>query len=256
LILLSVTEGDISLIRRWAEPLENCRFSREIDPGTVVAYDMAALATTRLKNLKRPSERSDMIRGMEEFFETESELRTSDVRGFSLLELAIVVTFFLLILSIALPQALTTLRAFRASSDARSIASQLALAKMRAANGFTQARLNCNLTNKSCQLEVCTSKGTSACNTFSAEGGSISLSKEMTFGFGSITTPAGSQASIETTAQILFNSRSVPIDNTGAVTGNDALYLTNQAGDTYAVTVYASGRIALWRYGNGVWSGQ
>jgi Tfp pilus assembly protein FimT len=193
---------------------------------------------------------------MEEFSEIESERRTSDVRGFSLLELAIVITAILLILSIALPQVVTTLRTFRASSDARSIASQLALAKMRAADGFTQARLNCDLTNNSCLLEVCTSKGTGTCNTFSAEGGAITLSKEMTFGFGNITTAAGSQTSIQTTAQILFNSRSLPIDNTGAVTSNDALYLTNQAGDTYAVTVYASGRIALWRYGNGVWNTQ
>ena len=252
----SVTQSDISLIGRAAEPLENCRFSSEIDPGTVVAGDAAALAPTRLKNLKRPSERSDMIRGMEESSETKSERRTSDARGFSLIELAIVITTILLILSIALPQALTALRAFRASSDARSIASQLALAKMRAANGFTQARLNCNLTARSCQLEICTSKGTSDCSAFSAEGGAITLSKEMTFGFGSITTAAGSQTSIQNTAQILFNSRSLPIDNTGAVTGNDALYLTNQAGDTYAVTVYASGRIALWRYGNGGWSTQ
>jgi len=197
-----------------------------------------------------------MIKGMQEFCETESERRTSDVRGFSMIELAIVITIFLLIVSIALPQAITTLRAFRASSDARSIASQLALAKMRAANGFTQARLNCDLTANSCQLEICTSKGTTACNTFSAEGGAITLSKEMTFGYGSITTAAGSQTSIQNTAQILFNSRSLPIDNTGAVTGNDALYLTNQAGDTYAVTVYASGRVALWRYGSGVWSNQ
>jgi len=197
-----------------------------------------------------------MINDIRDSFRAERELRTSGMRGFSMIELAIVITTFLLILSIALPQALTTLRAFRASSDARSIASQLALAKMRAADGFTQARLNCDLTNKSCQLEVCTSKGTSACSTFSAEGGSIRLSKEMTFGFGSITIPAGSQAPIQNTAQILFNSRSLPIDNTSTVTGNDALYLTNYLGDTYAVTVYASGRIALWRYGNGVWSSQ
>ena len=197
-----------------------------------------------------------MINDIKDSFGAEPELCTRGIRGFSLIELAIVITIFLLILSIALPQALTTLRAFRASSDARSIASQLALAKMRAADGFTQARLNCDLTNKSCQLEVCTSKGASACNTFSAEGGSIPLSKEMTFGFGGITTPAGSQTLIQNTAQILFNSRSLPIDNTGTVTGNDALYLTNYLGDTYAVTVYASGRIALWRYGNGVWSSQ
>ena len=180
--------------------------------------------------------------------------RDSGRRGFSTIELAIVVTIFMLIAVIALPQFMSTMRVFRASSDARSIASQLALAKMRAANGFTQARLNCNVTTNSCQLEICTSKGTSACNTFSAEGGPVLLSQGMTFGFGSITTPAGTQTSIQNTPQVLFNSRSLPVDNTGAPTGNYGLYLTDQNGNNYAVTVYASGRIAVWRYGSGVWS--
>jgi len=174
--------------------------------------------------------------------------------GFSTIELAIVVTVIALILSIAIPTAITTLRAFRASSDARSIASQLALAKMRAANGFTQSRLNCDLTNNTCQLEICTSKGASTCNTFTAEGGPVNLSTGSTFGFGSITTPAGSQTSIQNTAQIIFNSRSLPVDSTGAPTGNYALYVMNQANDIYAVTIYASGRVAVWRYGNGAWS--
>jgi Tfp pilus assembly protein FimT len=174
--------------------------------------------------------------------------------GFSTIELAIVVTIFMLIASIAIPQAISTVRAFRASSDARSLATQLALAKMRAADGFTQSRLNCDFTGKSCQLEICTSKGASTCNTFSAEGGPVLLSQGMSFGFGSITTPAGTQTTIQNTAQILFNSRSLPVDNTGAPTGNYGLYLKDQYGNQYAVTAYASGRIAVWRYGNGVWS--
>jgi Tfp pilus assembly protein FimT len=174
--------------------------------------------------------------------------------GFSTIELAIVVTIFVILAAIAIPQTITTLRAFRASSDARNIATQLALAKMRAADGFTQSRLNCNFTAKSCQLEICTTKGTSACNTFSAEGGPVLLSEGMTFGYGSITTPAGTQTSIQNTAQVLFNSRSLPVDSTGTPTGNYGLYLTDSTGNTYALTVYASGRIAMWRYGSGVWS--
>jgi len=174
--------------------------------------------------------------------------------GFSLVEVAIVVAILALIAVLAIPQFTSLLRSFRATSDARSIASQLALAKMRAANGFTQARLNCDLTANSCQLETCTSKGASTCNTFTAEGGPINLSTGSTFGFGSITTPAGSQTSIQNTAQILFNSRSLPVDNTGTPTGNYALYVMNQTSNRYAVTVYATGRVAVWRYDNGAWS--
>jgi len=176
--------------------------------------------------------------------------------GFSLVELAIVVTVVALIISIAIPVAISAMRALRASADARSLASQLALVKMRAANTFSQARLNCDTTANSCQIEICTSKGASACNTFTAEGGPVLLSTGSTFGFGSITTPAGSQTTIQNTTQIVFNSRSIPVDSSGAATGNYALYLANQSGNQYAVTVYASGRIAVWRYGNGVWTVQ
>ena len=176
--------------------------------------------------------------------------------GFSLIELAIVVTIILLILSLALPSVLSSMRAFRASADARSIAAQLALAKMRAANRFTQARLNCDTTTNSCRVETCTSKDASTCNTFTAEGETINLSPGSSFSFGTITTPAGSQTSIQNSAQILFNSRSIPVDNSGAVTGNYALYVMNPAGNQYAVTVYASGRIAVWRYNSGVWNAQ
>ena len=180
--------------------------------------------------------------------------RGSGQRGLGMIEVVIVVTILMIVLAIAIPQAIGTMRAFRAQSNARSVASQLGLAKMRAADGFTQSRLNCNTTTRSCQVEICTSKGVSACNTFSADGGPLLLSEGISFGFGSITTPAGTQTTIQNTTQVLFNSRSLPVDGTGAPTGNYAIYLNDQFGNNYAVTVYASGRIAAWRYRNGAWS--
>jgi prepilin-type N-terminal cleavage/methylation domain-containing protein len=176
--------------------------------------------------------------------------------GFSLVELAIVVVIILLLVSLALPSVISSMRAFRAAADSRSIAAQLNLTKMRAANGFTQARLNCDTTANSCRVETCTTKGASTCTTFTAEGETIKLSPGSSFSFGSLTTPAGSQTSIQNTAQILFSSRSLPVDSSGAATGNYALYLTNSSGNQYAGTVYASGKIAMWRYGSGAWTAQ
>ena len=176
--------------------------------------------------------------------------------GYSLVEVAIVVTILALIATLTIPQATRVLRSFRASADARGLATELALAKMRAANAFTQSRLDCDFSANSCQLEICTSKGTSACNTFTAEGGPLLMSPGTSFGFGSISTPAGSQTSIQNTNQIIFNSRSLPVDSSGAPNGNYALYLTNQDGDHYAVTTYASGRVAVWQYLSGAWVAQ
>ena len=173
--------------------------------------------------------------------------------GFSVIELLIVLTVVTILGAFAIMQANSALQSYRSLSNARNLAGQLALAKMRAANGFTQSRLNCNLTARSCQLQICTSRTGSTCNTFAAEGGPLLLAQGTTFGFGAVTTPAGTQTTIQNNAQILFNSRGIPVDNTGAPTGNYALYVTNREGDNYAVTVYASGRVAAWRYSTGAW---
>ncbi len=179
--------------------------------------------------------------------------QTNRLRGFSFLEMAVVITLFLILAAILIPSAATFVQYYRSSSTARDIASQLALAKMTAAANFTQAELNCTLTGNSCQLEVCTAKGATVCTTYTNVGGAILLSQGVSFGFGSITTAAGTQTTIANASPIVFNSRSIPIDSTATPTGNDALYLTDKSGVTYAVTVYASGKVAVWRYSSGIW---
>ena len=222
------------------------RISRAVSLGTVVALFKFRHGSCPI--VVREVEQMNLS-----FIRT--RLRDSSAGGFSLVELLVVVGLIVIIAGIAIPRAIETQRALRASSDARSLASQLALAKMRAASAFTQSRLNCDVSARSCQLELCTSKGASSCNTFLPDGGSrILLSQNINFDFGSITTPAGTQATIQNTPQILFNSRSIPVDNTGVPTGNYALYITGQAGNTYAVTVSPTGQVAAWLYSGGAWS--
>src|ERR1051326_5199827 len=142
--------------------------------------------------------------------------RTNRMRGFSVVEIALVLLIAMGILGITIPAVQTILRSYQAAADARSLAIQLALVRMRAGANFTQARLNCNLVAKSCQLEIF-NKTTSQ---FQAEGGAQLLSQGVSFGFGSITTPAGTQTTIQNSANILFNSRGIPVDSTGAATGD------------------------------------
>jgi len=182
--------------------------------------------------------------------------QTNRLRGFSLLELVMVITIIAILAALMIPNVITFLHSYRSSSNARDIASQLALAKMSAASGFTQAELNCTLAGTSCQLEVCTAKGATVCSTYTNQGGPVLLSQGMSFGYGSISTPAGSQATISNTSPIVFNSRSIPIDNTATPTANDAVYVTDSNGDTYAITVYLSGKVAVWRYSGGAWKSQ
>lgn len=176
--------------------------------------------------------------------------------GFSTVELVIAVGIFLVMSAVAIPNSLRMLQSYRAGSSVRSIASQLALAKMLAAQDFTQTQVSCNFATNSCQLQACTTKGVNTCTAFTSdthEGSSLILPQGLNFGFGSASTPAGTQTAIGNTTPVVFNSRGIPVDNTNAATGNDALYVTDQAGDTYAVTVYASGKIALWQYVAGAW---
>jgi len=153
----------------------------------------------------------------------------------------------------SIPNVVKMLQVYQAASSSRSLASTLALAKMDAARNFTQTQVNCNLAGNSCQVQICTNKGAITCNAFTPEGGPVLLSQGTTFGFGSISVPAGTQTIIQNTAQIVFNSRGIPVDNTGTPTANDALYLTGQGGGTYAVTVNATGKVSVWRYINGAW---
>jgi hypothetical protein len=49
------------------------------------------------------------------------------------------------------------------------------------------------------------------------------------------------------TACIVFNSRGLPIDSTGAPIGTNAIYIKDNVNTIYAITVAATGLPKLWR---------
>lgn len=162
----------------------------------------------------------------------------------------IVVTIVLVVLAMVLPLLNQTLRTYRASSDARNIAAQLAMARMRAANKFTRARLNMLGVN-TYQVEIETNRGGCGTSTWAADGGAITLRQQVSFGFGAVTVPAPPQtAPIAQPANnaVIFNSRGTPVDCNGVAVGAYAIYLQNTSGEVYAVTVYPSSKTSVWRY--------
>jgi Tfp pilus assembly protein FimT len=173
-------------------------------------------------------------------------------------ELLIVMGILLVLLGITLPTVTSAVKTYQLSASARGIAGQLALARMRAAAEFTQAQLNVQTSTGSYEIDLCTTKNTSTggCTTFTQDpnSGTQYLASGVTFGYGPITTPAGSQTTIGQTAPIVFNSRGIPIDSNLNPTGNVALYLTNSSGQYYAITVYASGKVTLWQYTGSSWA--
>jgi Tfp pilus assembly protein FimT len=178
-------------------------------------------------------------------------------QGFSLLELVFALAISIVIAAVAVPMTGGSLNYFRLSGDARGVTNSISVAKMRAAAHFTQARLFVDLDEDSYRIESWDKDAAS----WVAAGGSTYLSSSVDFGMGAFEEPPpNTQAEISqaplcrndegtdigNSACVVFNSRGVPVDSTGAPTASDALYL--ESGTTvYAITISATGLIRLWR---------
>lgn len=169
-------------------------------------------------------------------------------RGFSFVELFVVSAIVVLII-IAIPMVQNVSQDYRIVSDARGIAAQLALARMRAAAEFTRAEVNFDTSNNTYQVEVW-NKSTGA---FVAEGGAQYLSQGDVFGYGTLTAAAAGQSPMAQTTQITFNSRGFPVTSTGALTSNDVIYFYNSYGSYGAVSVSIAGEPEVWRYNGSAW---
>jgi Tfp pilus assembly protein FimT len=170
------------------------------------------------------------------------------------------------IAAIAIPMSSNQVRFLKLSGDARDIANALAVTKMRAAAKFTQARLYIDITGR--QYYIQTYNKTSSPPRFETEGGAVSLSSTVSFGYGPLTgAPANTQTTlgqaavcktdpvppaaavdIANTACVIFNSRGIPISNisTGSPTGDHAVYI-NDGTSVYGITIAATGFIRTWQ---------
>lgn len=171
-------------------------------------------------------------------------------RGFTLVETAVSLGVGLVLFSFTVLPLRQTIQGFRLAADARAVAAQMGLAKMQAAAAFTQARLNVNVAGNTFEVDV---YGKTA-GAFSLSGGVFSLSQGDSFSYGAVTVPAGQQSAIGQTTPITFNSRGVPIDASGTPTATSALYLTDNNGSYWSVTVSAAGQVGVWQYSNGSWT--
>jgi prepilin-type N-terminal cleavage/methylation domain-containing protein len=178
-------------------------------------------------------------------------------RGFSLMEIMLVVALTGIIGAIAVPMMANSLAFFRLSGDARSTSNATSVAKMRAASVFGRERLYVNLIGRNFRLEMW-DKPTA---TWIADGGTTSLSQNVNFSFGVVgTAPPNTQgvigqspacknnlgtADIAGTACVIFNSRGLPIDPNGQPTVH-AVYITDGTA-VYSVTVSATGTVRNWR---------
>ena len=174
------------------------------------------------------------------------------------MELLTVTAVIGLLAAIALPQSDRALGDYRLRGDARNLHNAVGLAKMRAAAKYTRARVYVDLAAQSFSLQDW-DKTSSA---WVAEEGAASLSNGIVFSTAGITSPPPDTQSslaqsppclgndgvtaVANTACVVFNSRGIPVDATGAPTGNSAFYFTDGETGMYAVTVSATPLVRLW----------
>ena len=176
--------------------------------------------------------------------------------GFSIIDLLVVVAVLGTVMAMALPSLGSSMSAFRLKGDAQAVNNLVSLAKMRAAAQFTRARLRLDLAQNRYFLET----WDRANDTWVRRDGVNATQQGVTFGFGALATPPPDTqpaiamsaecvdddgAPIPQTACLTFNSRGVPVDGTGAPTGQNAFYLTDGTG-VYAITVTATPLVRFW----------
>lgn len=178
-------------------------------------------------------------------------------RGFSLIEVLLVIGVMGVIAVMVLPQNGRTAAAVRLKTDGRNIANMISLTKMRAASAFSRARLHVNTATNQYSVQV-RNKDTGAWQT---EGATYRTSPGVTFGYGSLPSPPpdtqptihqspacrndADDADLANTACIVFNSRGIPIDSSLAAYGENAIYLTDGVG-VYVTTITATPLVRRW----------
>jgi prepilin-type N-terminal cleavage/methylation domain-containing protein len=185
--------------------------------------------------------------------------------GFSAVELLMVLAVAGCIAAMALPASIGMVDEFSLSGDAHGVSNSLALARMGAAANFTRARLYIDRAANTYRIE----RWNKTAAAWQAVSGTSPIGSKNAFSAGAINTPPPNSqivfgqpteclnnagAPIANTSCVIFNSRGVPIDSTGAPTPAAVIYMNGPTA-VYGIVVSSTSQLAMWRIapGGGTW---
>jgi Tfp pilus assembly protein FimT len=175
----------------------------------------------------------------------------TDERGFSFLELVVLLAIGAIMMSISIPMVSSSMRSWQLAADARGIANTLAYAKLSATSQMTHYRISFDMGNQAWSLQ----KYNRSTNAFDLQGAVNPLSNGVAhsgIAFRSTSESAPYGFPTSSSAAITFNSRGVPIDGSSVPTPANVVYLSGTDAD-YAVTVSITGKVQLWKSRHGQW---
>ena len=168
-------------------------------------------------------------------------------RGFSMLEVLVVILIMGIIAAFALPNALNFVRAYRLHADASAIASQLNVAPFRATSQYTPYRINFNIGANTFTMDRLNSSYSSPITEF----GALPLSQGITLlsNCPVEAKPGNVSATFDGISPAMnFNTRGLPVDSSANPTNNNVAYLNNDSELYDAVSVSLGGQISIWTY--------
>lgn len=173
------------------------------------------------------------------------KLGIRDTRGFSMIELGMVLLLTASLAAMSIPILSASMRNMQLLSDARNIATTMAYAKLNATSQMTRCQLTFDLANKQWSLR----KLNKTTGQYEIHQSINSLSNGIAnsgiaFKTSSASAPSGFPGT--TSTAITFNSRGFP-------NGMGIIYLSNSSTDL-AVSVSLAGKVQIWRHENNQWT--
>ena len=177
--------------------------------------------------------------------------RKAGSRGFSAVEILIVLAILAFLSAFAIPSLSTAMREMRFISDAQNITSALNYARLKAKSMMNPYRVEFDLDNNRWSVR----RYDNATDSWVLEDAVNELSNGIAASGIALAKEAGSSPGgfpDASSSAITFNSRGIPVNGT-APTANNIIYISMSDTEFRAITVTLTGKIQVWKKSDDGW---